>query len=146
MAKSQATKTSKTEETATSSFEFLRKGALAYVGLYGAAYEAAKTRFESTRKATDGLFDELVEKGENVEAAAVTFAKFAQFKATETFTTSSEKVRSVLPKASNDRVEELEAEITKLNKKIATMAKKKVTAKKAKTTRKAKASTTSKAA
>jgi len=38
-----------------------------------------------------------------------------------------------LPTASNDRVAELEAEITKLNKKISAMAKKKPTAKKVKT-------------
>ena len=125
------TKKSKVEVKTNTAVNTLRKGALAYVGLYGAAYEAAKTRFETARNATDGLFDSLVEKGENIEAAAVVIAKGAQVKATETFTTSTDKVRAVLPTASNDRVEELESEIAKLNKKIAAMAKKKTAVKKA---------------
>ena len=125
------TKKAKVEVKTNTAVNTLRKGALAYVGLYGAAYEAAKTRFETARNATDGLFDSLVEKGESIETAAVVLAKGAQLKATETFTTSTEKVRGVLPTASNDRVEELESEITKLNKKIAAMAKKKSSTKKA---------------
>ena len=132
MAKAKTTKKTKVETKTNTSVEALRKGALAYVGLYGAAYEAAKTRFETVRGAADGLFDSLVEKGEGIETAAVTFAKGAQIKAADTFTTSTEKVRAVLPIASNDRVEELEAEITKLNKKIAAMAKKNAAAKTAK--------------
>jgi len=116
----------------------LRKGALAYIGLHGAAFERAKFRFEQVRGATDGLFDTFVEKGEELEAKATILAKGAQAKATETFADTSEKVRSVLPTASNDRVEELEAEVAALNKKIATLAKKaapkKVPAKKVKMT------------
>lgn len=111
----------------------LRKGALAYVGLYGAAYERAKFRFEQVRGTTDGLFDTLVVKGEEIEGKATIFAKDAQQKATETFATTSTKVRAVLPTASNDRVEELEAEISKLNKKITAMAKKATSATKVKT-------------
>ena len=140
MAKTKATKATKAKTTkkakvdvkTNAPVEVLRKGALVYVGLYGAVYEVAKTRFEALRVATDGLFDDLIEKGEGIESAAVTFAKGAQVKASDTFTTSTEKIRAVLPIASNDRVEELEAEITKLNKKIAAMAKKSAAAKKAK--------------
>lgn len=110
----------------------LRKGTLAYVGLYGAAYERAKFRFEQVRGATDGLFDTLVVKGEEIESKATILAKGAQLKATDTYTATSSKVRGVLPTASNDRVEELEAEVAKLNKKISAMAKKKASSKKAK--------------
>ena len=141
MAKTKTTKTKTTKTKATKKVQVdakinapvqaLRKGALAYVGLYGAAYEAAKTRFETVRGTADNLFDSLVEKGETIETAALGLAKAAQVKATDTFTTSTEKVRDVLPRPSNDRVEELEAEITKLNKKISAMAKKKASAKKA---------------
>ena len=120
------TKTAKTVEKETvKSVALLRKGALAYIGLYGAAYERAKFRFEQVRGGADGLFETLVVKGEEIEGKATVFAKGAQVKATETFTATTSKVRGVLPTASNDRVEELEAEITKLNKKISAMAKKK---------------------
>lgn len=128
------TKTAKNAEKATlKTTAILRKGALAYVGLYGAAYERAKFRLEQVRGTTDGLFDTLVVKGEEIEGKATVFAKGAQQKATETFATTTTKVRAVLPTASNDRVEELEAEITKLNKKISAMAKAKTAVKKTKT-------------
>jgi len=137
MAKTKTPKkvTAKTKSVAAKPTAILCKGALAYIGLYGAAYETAKTRFESVLGSTDGLFDALVEKGESLEEKAIIVAKGAQIKAAETFTTSTDKVRSVLPTASNDRVVELEAEVNKLNKKIAAMAKKKsAAAKKVKVT------------
>lgn len=119
------TKVAKTAQTKTiKPLALLRKGTLAYVGLHGAAFERAKFRFEQVRGATDGLFDTLVEKGTDIEAQAGVFAKGAQAKATETFSATSAKVRGVLPTASNDRVEELEAEVAALNKKISAMAKK----------------------
>jgi len=129
MAKTKTTKTPQKEtvKATAKTTALLRKGALAYVGLYGAAYERAKFRADQVRNATDGLFDSLVVKGENIEGKATVFAKDAQVKVVETFTTTTSKVRGVLPKASNDRVEELETEITKLNKKISAMAKKKAT-------------------
>jgi len=130
MAKTKTTQ--KAQKETLKATALLRKGTLAYIGLYGAAYERAKFRFEQVRGATDGLFDTLVVKGEEIEGKATVFAKGAQVKASETFTTTSSKVRGVLPTASNDRVEELEAEITKLNKKISAMAKKKTAAKKVK--------------
>ncbi len=112
----------------------LRKGALAYIGLYGAAYERAKTRIETARSSTDGVFDKLVARGETLESQALNLAKGARVKATETVNTSKTKVRNILPTASNDRVEELEAEVTKLNKKISAMAKKAANTKKVKVT------------
>lgn len=142
MAKTNTTKaTNKTSKVAQKetlkTTALLRKGALAYVGLHGAAYERAKFRFEQVRGVTDGLFDTFVEKGEEIEAKATVFAKGAQEKATETFTDTTAKVRGILPTASNDRVEELEAEVAALNKKISGLTKKtakKVPAKKVKMT------------
>lgn len=122
----------KAKLTAAKPAAMLRKGALAYIGLYGAAYETAKSRFETMRDTTDGLFDTLVEKGENLESKAIVLAKGAQITATETLAASTTKVRNVLPTASNDRVEELEAELMVLNKKLAAMAKKQAAAKKVK--------------
>jgi len=143
MAKTKTTKaTNKTSKVAQKetlkTTALLRKGALAYVGLHGAAYERAKFRFEQVRGATDGLFDTFVEKGEEIiEAKATVFAKGAQEKATETFTDTTAKVRGILPTTSNDRVQELEAEVAALNKKISGLTKKatkKVPAKKVKMT------------
>jgi len=59
MAKAKTTKAAKKTTKATQKETFkatalLRKGALAYVGLHGAAYERAKFRFEQVRGATDG--------------------------------------------------------------------------------------------
>jgi len=125
MAKTKTTKAVKTAQKETlKAAALLRKGALAYIGLHGAAYERAKFRFEQVRGATDGLFDTFVEKGEELEAKATVFAKDAQAKATETFNDTTAKVRGVLPTASNDRVEELEAEVAALTKKISGLAKK----------------------
>ena len=126
MAKTKATKSTKTaaKKDTVKTTALLRKGVLAYVGLHGAAYERAKFRFEQVRGATDGLFDTFVEKGEELEAKATILAKTAQDKAAETFADTSAKVKGVIPAASNDRVSELEAEVTALNKKISALTKK----------------------
>ena len=133
MAKTKTAK--KVEKETVKSVALLRKGALAYIGLYGAAYERAKFRFEQVRGGADGLFETLVVKGEEIEGKATVFAKGAQVKATETFTATTSKVRGVLPTASNDRVEELEAEVAKLTKKISAMSQKNTRSKKVKTQR-----------
>lgn len=126
MAKTKATKSTKTaaKKDTVKTTALLRKGVLAYVGLHGAAYERAKFRFEQVRGATDGLFDTFVEKGEELEAKATILAKTAQDKASETFADTSAKVKGIIPAASNDRVAELEAEVTALNKKISALTKK----------------------
>ena len=64
------TKAAKTETSGFKATELLRKGALAYVGLYGAAYDRAQLRISQARQATDGLFDTLVAKGEEIETSA----------------------------------------------------------------------------
>jgi len=128
MAKTKTTSAKKATKSAqketVKATALLRKGVLAYIGLHGAAYERAKFRFEQVRGATDGLFDTFVEKGEELEAKATVLAKDAQAKASETFAGTTAKVKGVMPTASNDRVSELEAELTALNKKISAMTKK----------------------
>lgn len=125
-----ATKTAKNVEAQTSSI--VRKGALAYLGLYGFAAERAQKRADQVKaiyaKTTDGLFEDLVARGEKVEELALDTAKTAQKRAVETFETTTSKVKSIvptkLPFGANDRVEELEAEIKALNKKITKLSKK----------------------
>lgn len=121
----------------------LRKGALAYVGLHGAAYDRAKFRAEQVREAAnkarsqgEDLFGTLVVKGEELEAQAGKIAKDAQKTASETLEETSEKVKSfvpsnILPFSANDRVTELQAEVNALNKKIAALSKKKTAPRKA---------------
>jgi hypothetical protein len=124
-AKKAAAKTeTKVENTAQKTTAILRKGMLAYIGMYGAAYEQAQTRFTQAREATDGLFDTLVEKGEEIEVQATELLKDTQSKVTATYKQNAKKVRSALPVSANDRVEELEAEIAALNKKIVAVSKK----------------------
>lgn len=136
-AKKTASKTAEAVETRTQrATAILRKGALAYVGLYGAAYERAKMRTEQVRTAADKaraqgeeFFGDLVVKGENIEKQAGKMAKDAQGTVVGTYEETSEKVRSfvpskILPFSANDRVEELEAEIAALNKKISALSKK----------------------
>jgi len=121
-------------ETKFNAVEFARKGTLAYFGLYGYAYDRAKLRFEQARTfattSTNGLFDELVEKGEGVEAQASALFKGAQLQAAKTYSENADKVKAALPKFANDRVSELEAEVDALNKKITALSKKAKTVRK----------------
>ena len=72
MAKAQTKKTKTTKTTKTQKTSAVRKGALAYLGLYGVAYERAVMRAEQVKGlyatkvkgSTDGLFTELVARGE----------------------------------------------------------------------------------
>ena len=121
--------------------EVVRNGWLAYLGLYGAAYERVKPRFENLGDKTADLFGELVEKGETIEASAQGRFSDVRERANGFYGNGFEKVRDFMPKFQGDeRVEELEEEIEALNKQIA-MLSKKTTAKKAtrKTTKRAKA-------
>lgn len=102
---------------------FVRKSTLAYFGMYGAAFEAAQTRFTEARENSGELFETFVKKGEEMEAQAQEFFKGTQEKVSETYEANAKKVRSILPNAANDRVEDLEAEIKALNKKIVSMGK-----------------------
>lgn len=138
MATKTAKKTAKTADvqadTKFKAVQLARKGTLAYLGLYGYAYDRAKLRFEQARTfaktSTNGLFDELVEKGEGVEAQAAALVKGAQVQAIKTYSENADKVKSALPKFANDRVSELEAEVDALNKKITALSKKAKTVRK----------------
>ena len=102
------------------STEAARKGFRAYVGLHGAAFDRIVPVFKTAGK----NYDELAAKGEKLETAAQSFAKDLRATAQKSVEGTVGKVRSVLPGVANDRVEELEAEIARLNKKITTTAKK----------------------
>lgn len=104
----------------TKSTEAIRKGFRAYIGLYGTAYDRIVPVVENARK----NYDEWATKGEELENAAQDFAKDFRSNAKKTVEGTVGKVRSALPRAANDRVEELEAEIARLNKKLSTTAKK----------------------
>ncbi|WP_298912977.1 hypothetical protein [uncultured Algimonas sp.] len=113
-------KTTKASETST-----LRKGALAYVGLYGLAYERAQFRADQLKAKSGELFDTLVRKGETLEAQGLELTKDARAKASDLVEDGVETVRNVVPFGGRDnRVEELEAEVAALNKKIAALSKK----------------------
>jgi len=124
-------KTKKTQKEAVKATALLRKGTLAYIGLYGAAYERAKFRVEQVRGATDGLFDTLIVKGEEIEGKATEIAKGAQVKATETFTATTSKVRGVLqkkPTAKKVKTEKVVKEIVHTKASLAKMLEKDVVA------------------
>lgn len=107
----------------TNTTAILRKGALAYIGLYGTAFERAQTRYTKVR----------------------TLRKSAQANFTDTlaktYACGLARTRKVLPAMANTQVDVLEAEVTELAEKLAGLkkaakkatpkAKKKTTAKKA---------------
>ena len=111
----------KTEIEQLTPAEMLRKGWLAYLGLYGAAYERVKP---FTTKYAD-VFEDLVEKGETVETTAQEAAGTVRERATGIYGQSVERVKNFVPTAeSTSRVEDLEAEIAALNKKVTALSKK----------------------
>ena len=140
MTKTNTKKTAVKTETKIDAKSALRKGTLAYLGLYGVAFERARFRAEQVKglynNATDGLVEDLVARGEKVEKAALVTAKQAQKRAATTFETTTDKVKSVLPVGANDRVEELQAEVKALNKKITALSKKATAKRKPMTTEK----------
>ncbi|MEP3889300.1 MAG: DUF2853 family protein [Hellea sp.] len=110
----------------------VRRTRRAYFGLHVAAFEQAQIGFAKARELTDGLFEELVAKGEVIEAKAGGSFKGAQSKMIESYNDTTETVRDMLPSSSN-RVEELEAEVAALTatlKKLTKPAAKKKAAKK----------------
>ncbi len=113
----------KTETTLTPR-DAIRKGWLAYLGVYGAAYERAEAIL--TGKGAE-IFEEFVEKGEEVESRAQDTLADVRERANEMYGDrfSFDGIRKYFPQntASKGRVEELEAEVAALNKKIATLTK-----------------------
>jgi len=106
--------------------EAIRKGWLAYLGVYGAAYERANKVL--TGKGAE-IFEEFVAKGEEVEDRA----QDAVAEARERFQEitgdrfNMERFSKMIPNpaANKNRVEELEAEVEALTKKVKTLSKKK---------------------
>ncbi len=126
------TKTSKLAFTANLKTPALvRKGFRAYVGVFGAAYEAALPRYEKAVKTATKNYDDYAARGEKLETVATTYAKDTGKNVTDfakaRFEKRSAQLRSFVPlmkeNTAKGRVVELEAEIAKLNKKIATSAK-----------------------
>ena len=111
----------------------IRRTRRAYFGMHVAAFEQAQIGFKKARELTDGLFDELVMKGEILESKAGVTLKGTQAKFLQSYTETTETVRDLLP-SSDGRVEELEAEVETLNATLKSLkktpAKKKTTAKK----------------
>lgn len=125
-----APKTKKTTKTSKVTFKtpaLVRKGFRAYVGVFGAAYEAALPRYEKAVKNAAKNYDDYAVRGEKIETAATCYAKDTRKNVTSfakaRFEKRSAQLRSFVPGTSKGRVVELEAEIAKLNKKIATSAK-----------------------
>jgi len=105
----------------------VRKGFRAYVGVFGAAYEAALPRYEKAVKTATKSYDDYAARGAKLETAATTYVKdtrknVASF-AKARFEKRSAQLRSIVPGSAKGRVVELEAEIAKLNKKIVSLAK-----------------------
>lgn len=114
--------TKKTETIQITPAEALRKGWLAYLGLYSAAFERVKPL---TAKAADALED-LIAKGEKVEDDAQDVVETVRERATGFYGEGFARIRKFAPSiiTKNDRFEELEAEIEVLNKKVAALTKK----------------------
>lgn len=98
----------------------VRRTRRAYLGMHVAAFEQAQIGFAKARELTDGLFEELVTKGEVLEAKAGVTLKGTQAKFIESYTETTETVRDLLPSSSN-RVEELESEVEALTAKLKTL-------------------------
>lgn len=91
----------------------IRRTRRAYFGMHVAAFEQAQIGFKKARELTDGLFEDLVTKGEILEAKAGVTLKGTQAKFLQSYSETSETVRDLLP-SSGGRVEELEAEVEAL--------------------------------
>ncbi|MDB2437424.1 DUF2853 family protein [Hellea sp.] len=100
----------------------VRRTRRAYLGLHVAAFEQAQIGFTKARELTDGLFEDLITKGEILEAKAGAAFKGTQVKVLEGYSETTETVRDMLP-SSASRVEELEAEVAELNKVLKKLAK-----------------------
>ena len=113
------------------------KGARAYVGMFGMAYEMAAKRVAKLTEGREELFNDLVKRGEVIEKQALVAANDAKTRVVKLYSEGTEKVMDFVP-TRGDRVEELEAEVEKLSKKIKALNAKATTTKTTtKTTKKA---------
>lgn len=106
--------------------EAIRNGWLAYLGLYGVAYDRARKPVEAIATKATSFFSDLVARGETVEARAEAAIADVRGRAADVYEAGVTRARSVLPEVvtASSRVVELEAEIELLNKKVAALTKK----------------------
>lgn len=118
--------TKKTENTQIKPAEALRNGWRAYLGVYGVAIDRIRPQFEDLPEMANDLYGDLVAKGEEVEIKAQDIAEDVRERVTDFYDDQFSNVSRFFPKgvAGNGRVEELEAEIAVLNKKITALTKK----------------------
>ena len=104
----------------------LRNGWLAYLGIYGAAFERLQPQLEKLGINTETMFEELVAKGEVVESGAQERMEDARSKAHKLYEQRVSKLRGAMAKTGNDNAEvsELQEEIESLNKQIASLKRK----------------------
>jgi hypothetical protein len=100
--------------------QVVRQGWLAYLGVYGVAFDRAKPALEKLRAKYAEFFGELVEKGAEIEATAKEQIADAGERAKGFYGAGVEKFRDFSPVrgVANDRVKELEAEVEALTKKL----------------------------
>jgi len=110
----------------------LRRGALAYLGLYGLAYDRFQMRREQAKDLTNTLFTDLTEKGEITVKQAEVLIKQAQKGAIKNYADDAEKAVDAVPFKVKTKVERLEDELEGLQKTLDRMAKVKKPATKAK--------------
>jgi len=91
-----------------------RRSALAYVGLYGLAYDRLQMRREQVKTLRATLFDDLTEKGETTVKQAEVLLKRAQKGAWTNYAGATEKLTEALPIKVKSRVDVLEDELTEL--------------------------------
>jgi len=118
--------TKKTENTQIKPVEALRNGWLAYLGVYGVAIDRIRPQFENLPEKTNDLYDDLIAKGEEVETKAQDIAEDVRERVSDFYDDRFSNVSRFLPNGvgGTSRIDELEAEIKTLNKKIAALTKK----------------------
>jgi poly(hydroxyalkanoate) granule-associated protein len=120
------TKLDNIKETANAAEDFARKIWLAGLGAYGKGYDEAKGRFEELNADTSKLFNELVSKGESLEAEAKDKFKERQEELTEQADERIAKVRESLgleKSDTDDKIEELSAKIDALTEVVEKLSK-----------------------
>jgi polyhydroxyalkanoate synthesis regulator phasin len=118
------------KEKAASAEEIARKVWLAGLGAYGKGYEEVKGRFEALSTDSNKLFDELVVKGEKLEAEGKGKVNEVKTKVAEK-TEIESRIETVSSKLgfnntnSDEKIEELNAKIDALTDAVAKLAAKK---------------------
>lgn len=105
------------KETAKATEDFAHKIWLAGLGAYGKGFDEAKGKFEELNSDASKLFNELVAKGETLEAEAKSKIKETQTELTDKADERIAQVRETLGlegESSEDKIAELSAKIDAL--------------------------------